>query len=36
LDRLSGATVFRTDQHGAVEFVTDGHTLDILAEESPG
>jgi competence protein ComEC len=35
LDRLSGATIFRTDQHGAVEFVTDGHTLDILAEESP-
>jgi competence protein ComEC len=35
LDRLSGATIFRTDQHGVVEFVTDGHTLDILAEESP-
>jgi competence protein ComEC len=24
-----GASVYRTDQHGAVEFITDGHTLRI-------
>jgi competence protein ComEC len=34
ITRLSAATLFRTDQHGVVEFITDGHSLDIYAEES--
>ena len=32
LQKLTGQPVFRTDQHGTVEIVTDGHTLWIYTE----